>query len=163
MEAKYSEDADFEKNESDAFATKTERYERMMKLIRCATVSLQRKFLTLSEPHYILGALIGAVEEERIDPDSDLNRYLFGKKFIASDSDMVKSRLFESAIIKIQKNFLYLLSDTEKEADSHLKLDSIPPISTRTSLNQSPSARLTKNQRLLSNYNENINCHFVYG
>jgi len=162
IEASEHEEANIPIDKTPRMATKSERYERMMKFINFATVSLQKRSLTLAEGRDILDALLESVAEDKSNPASDLWRCKLGSKYIARYAAIMTDQDFENGVVKIQKNQLHLLSDAEKYQVKNLQIEGVGKQGAVSSVGISFQERLSKKRKTLSSAADYINCDFIH-
>lgn len=102
-EESQQEDASIQMNQTNTLYNEAERYKEMLSEIDFVTKSLHLRGRTPNNCRRDLDTLINTIQVEENKRRSPIFGSILGRKYIAQNSDILESRIFEHAVAKIQK------------------------------------------------------------
>jgi len=147
--------------------TRADRFANMLQQVNQVTIELQNRKNTLSDCRFALDTLIESVELYKNNVSSPLYMCSLGTKYIDTEADISLNPVFESGVVKIQRNEFNLMTDAEKDACSKLILErSVLPDANPTASDHGTSMyqRIQmKKRRRIETESTYRNCDFILG
>jgi len=151
-------------NRSEAFKVRAEKYRDMLREINAATTELQKRHNSLSDCRYIIDTLLEEIEKYSSDSSSALYNCKLKDKYIGTSAQIMTDPVFESGVIKIQRNEYQSITINKNRACKKLRIQNAIYTAPENPTFQTMAEKVAaKKKRKLEATTKYMNCSFILG